>query len=340
MARKAILTTGLLLVLTLPLGSGQGLGTDIVPPLDPVLEAAGDKACDTNGDSEEPFDTQQILASSDWILGSHVSSDGTVVPMATKTVAVGFQSTGKGTLTGRESGDPPADGASVPEDKETEATSEPVMEVENCSSGVCTVQVHVYLNSTTTVKAGVGFWAFLPFFFHIGGEAAVEERVSSYSETKIECTGETFVRLTFSGGVGPQTGAASILATNTKQEQEACTYLNVPDVDTHCTVAWINPFELTASHPGNYTRFDVVNGGRYDIQPAALAAVAIAHTTCVAGVRVYSDNPLVPGVHTNPVCIAGGGEWRAIYKAIEIDVDAEEAMALLESATQGNLPLP
>ena len=336
MAPKAILTTGLLLVLTLPLGSGQGLGTDIVElPAVPPVEADGDKTCGIPDDSETGKG-QEVLAESDWTLGTHVAADGSIAPMATKVLSVRFASDGSES----EPMPSPSDAESDKTEPSSDDVSEPTVEIRECSSGVCTVTVHVYVNSTTTVKAGIGFWAFLPYFFRIGGEAAIEERVSSYSETKIECAGEMFIGVKFSGGVGPQTGAASILASNAKQEQEACTYLNIPGVDDSCTIPWKHPFEVTASHPGNYTRFDVVNGGRFSVQPAALSALAIAHTSCVAGVRVHSDDPMVPGVATPPVCFAGGGEWRAVFGAIDIDVDAREAAALLADAVTGNLPTP
>lgn len=347
MARKAILTTGLLLVLTLPLGSGQELGNAIpsdalgtigAPPDGTILLPDGGTVGADNGGCAIPeeatsYSDQEVLSESDWVLGTRLGDDGTSIPMATKTLTVSFAagSGRRGFERDRSKYDLAGDASGSPE---ILPEGEAGMEIQDCSAGVCTVTVHVYANSTTTTRAGAGFWAFLPFFFQIGGSVSVEERVSSYTESKIACAGNMLIGLVFSGGTGPQTGFASILEENAKQHHDGCSYLNVPDVDDECWVLFEKPFELTASHPGNYTRFDVMNGGLFDVGSSALAALTASGTVCTPKVDVSSQTPGATGLSVPQYCLGNAGRWSTTFKAIDIKVDTDAAFALLQDAVQ------
>lgn len=321
MAPKAILTTGLLLVLTLPLGSGQGLGIDTVKLPTDAVDAANDSGCAIPHDAGASYETQEVIEEDEWAVGPRLNADGLLVPAASKSVTVAFQ-------TGHGSRSPSAPtGDTTAEEEDTAESQEAGMTVEDCSAGVCAVEVIVYANTTTTVKMGVGAWAFLPFFFHIGGEASLEESVQARSESKIQCAGIMKVGLKFSGGTGPQTGTASILETNAKQQQRTCSYLNIQDDDA-CWIPFTKNFEIVASHPGNYTRFDVLNGGLFSVKPAALAALTVVETTCTPRITFDPDAPV--GASVPQFCLGNAGDWMTSFSGIRIDVDAGEGMALLD----------
>jgi hypothetical protein len=203
-------------------------------------------------------------------------------------------------------------------DGTSEPGEAPDVDVKDCSAGTCAVQVHVYEKSTQSVKGGVGFLGFLPFFFGVGGYLKAEQEVNVTQESKIECSGMLWTTVVATGGIGPMTAASTILESNAKQQHQTCSYTNIPKYNDKCEMTYRGNFELAATHPGEYTRFDVVNGGRFTMAPYHAAASTLTSTWCTP------DTVVMPGL-----CLGTSGVWMTKFAAIEIKVDSEEAVALL-----------
>lgn len=201
-------------------------------------------------------------------------------------------------------------------------TEGPISEVEvtprNCSAAICTIIVHIYSSTTTSVETHVGTFGFLPGYY---GKVSVTQEVEVEEESEIHCNGETFITLKFTGGPGPRAATASIWKTQATQEYQECAYLNIP-YDESCTITFTGPIEIDARTPGRFTRFDIVQGGRYsndDNLIGALGAIDVPDVefkTSDGRKDLTLDGDVLP--------FDKAGEWKAVLSAINIDFEVTE----------------
>jgi len=290
-----------------------GVGADMIESSGELLN---DKDCTAtdggplSGEAGETKDSdsslyqeteQTALYSSDWLVER--MPDG--AKSAYKKLVIGFESRGKQSV----------------QSLAPDADADPQIEIKNCSSGVCTVTLHVHEKTVTSVKMHGGLFAFLPWAY---AKVFVEQEVQVETESEIQCAGEAFVVLTGSGGVGPRSVSASIWKDDVSQMFEYCSYLNVPE-DHECQIVFAKDFEIEARTPGEYTRFDVVHGGRLRNDLAVSAAIGLSSLAETPEVEIETSPG--QGFHQGPIQVGSAGEWRTVFAGIEIDVDAEEATA-------------
>ena len=294
-----------------------------------VIDAAGApvEGCAAQTDPGNP-NLAQLVSESGWLPTQTVQVDGTVVKGMMKKFDFNFGPPNAAeALTPNVLRDPNSIletvgnvNPTVEFDNDEQAPGQgPDVRVEDCSAGVCTVQVHVYEKSTQSVKGGVGVLAFLPFFFGVGGKIEAEQNVNVTEESKIECAGTMFMTVKAMGGIGPHMAASSIVESNAKQQHRTCAYTNlIPTYDDYCDMTYTGKFELAATHPGKFTKFDVVNGGLWSNSPYYNGPSTFTSTFCTP------DTPVLP-----PFCLGSSGLWMAKFTSIEIKVDTQEAVALL-----------
>ena len=199
---------------------------------------------------------------------------------------------------------------------------DPEIGFQNCSSGVCTVVVHVYEETITSYKAHVGAWAFLGWGYM---KAQLRQTVEVTTETEIACEGETFVVLTGSGGTGPRLARATIWESQETKQGANCAYANIPALDEECNMILTAAFNVDARTPGKHTRFDIVNGGTFHNELSAYSIIG-GMETAPATIDVTPEE----SVDVRGICLTDcRGAWKTVFAGIDVSVDTEEAVALL-----------
>ncbi len=199
-----------------------------------------------------------------------------------------------------------------------ESIEDAAVSYQSCSSGVCTVIIHVYEETITHVTAHAGMSAFLSQFY---GSLAVAQEVQVDKETEIHCEGSFVIVGEGSGGPGPRYAASSIYTTATSYTTSSCGYLNVP-YDESCLLTHESAFDVSARLPGVVTRFDVVTGGKWANELAVQAAVAHAKVHLGGNVSYSDGSGDVETSTEHPLPFDEAGRWQTNLAGIDIQVDA------------------